>query len=376
MSRDRWVALFSRLSLALCAVPSVAAQSILVVDSNLGPGSQFTEIQEAVDAAQPGDRILVRTGSYSAFSVDKPLAIIGEGTPWISAYPQVAIAISGIPAGSDLVVRNVLMRDIGGITVRNCAGRVLLDRVSRWPGGGVSVAVVDCAQVLLGNCTLEDTAVTRSNVTIANSQIQGRRGPGLVVTDSDVTLGSVSLLGAESWFATPAVGVRLSNGRLTITGDATHYIGAGPGPSGPVATFKGSGTVTADPEVELGQPWVDDPRTITLVRPQVPALVARGAGLGGTGSVQLTAEPNDSYFLFVGSPGPAMSFPSLGGTSWLDPANASLYAAGALDETGVAQWTYPVPFAPEWVGYPVGWLAVAGSSVFRLSNNAAHSFGR
>lgn len=65
-----WVALFA-------ATEVSAAQ--LVVDPGGGSGS-FTSLQQAIDAAAPGDVIVVLGGCYRGIVVDKPLEIIGTGT--------------------------------------------------------------------------------------------------------------------------------------------------------------------------------------------------------------------------------------------------------------------------------------------------------
>ena len=55
-------------------------QSTWLVDANNPPGTNFTDLPPAVAAAQSGDVIRVRAGSYSGFAVaGKSLTIRGDG---------------------------------------------------------------------------------------------------------------------------------------------------------------------------------------------------------------------------------------------------------------------------------------------------------
>jgi hypothetical protein len=76
-------------ALVLCASAHAAD---LIVDPAGGPGT-FPTIQAAIQAAQPGDRILVQPGSYPAFSITKSIAILGMGS---SAN---AVVVGGIHLG-------------------------------------------------------------------------------------------------------------------------------------------------------------------------------------------------------------------------------------------------------------------------------------
>jgi hypothetical protein len=66
------------LILALVSTPAVA--------ENLFVPSQFGTIQAAVNAASPGDRILVAAGDYVGASIDKPVTILGVGDQTIITH--------------------------------------------------------------------------------------------------------------------------------------------------------------------------------------------------------------------------------------------------------------------------------------------------
>ena len=70
--------LFAAIALIVCiflAVPATAA------NLTVGSGGQFKTIQEAVDAAKPGDTVLVEPGTYTEnVVVNKPLTITGNAT--------------------------------------------------------------------------------------------------------------------------------------------------------------------------------------------------------------------------------------------------------------------------------------------------------
>ena len=95
---------------AICALAlvgtfavSATAQTVWIVDSDNRPPTNFAGIQEAVDAAAAGDVILVRTGSYQSFTVDKSLSIVGpsNGFAFVTGSTS-SITVRDLPDGSDV----------------------------------------------------------------------------------------------------------------------------------------------------------------------------------------------------------------------------------------------------------------------------------
>src|SRR6185436_11478551 len=86
-----------------------------IVDQSNGPGTNFTNLPQAVLAASSGDTIIVRAGTYTPFNVTgKALTILGAGSastivslplPSGTLYPQTRI--EAVPAGATFYVSGI-----------------------------------------------------------------------------------------------------------------------------------------------------------------------------------------------------------------------------------------------------------------------------
>ena len=57
---------------------SVAAQRTWIVDAGNGAGADFTDLPPAFAAVADGDRVLVRSGSYTAGRLDKAVRLVAD----------------------------------------------------------------------------------------------------------------------------------------------------------------------------------------------------------------------------------------------------------------------------------------------------------
>ncbi len=192
------------LALALLATfAPLATADLLIVDSANGPGTDFADVQSAVDAAQDGDVILVRAHTGVTYGpvkiVAKSLTLVGDPNPALSPFfPNTAanasvesLSISDLPANGRVLVRSMTGTGPAGLSllVSDCEGAVFVDRCV-FQATGFPTIVVPTA------------LVSRSqSVSITGTSIGGQQGftgfAGWAATfqDSDVYLASGSISG-------------------------------------------------------------------------------------------------------------------------------------------------------------------------------------
>lgn len=156
-----------------------------LVDDDGGHGVDFTNIQPAVDAAQPGDLILVEEGNYTGFELTRGITVARASpgnpfSPWFapSVHVNGPTLIRAVPV--DETARLVGL-DIDTLAVEECVGVVTLDRVFCADGSDVSHS--------------RDVRFRRTHV----SGVPGVPGQldGLHVLDSRVELTESQLWGSE-----------------------------------------------------------------------------------------------------------------------------------------------------------------------------------
>jgi hypothetical protein len=152
--------------LALLAAPARA--DVIVVDQANGPGTDYTWLQTAIDAAAPGDTLLVRSGDYDGIAiVGKGLTVVADDGAVVNCGPDFNSfsAIRDVPAGQTVTVRGLSFDCYWPISsqqvfvgttlmVRDCEGTVWLEDCTVL-SGGPSLQLWNSADVTVAGCTLE-----------------------------------------------------------------------------------------------------------------------------------------------------------------------------------------------------------------------------
>jgi nitrous oxidase accessory protein len=176
--------LFAAVAVILCAALAVPASA---ADLTVGAGGQFKTIQQAVDAAKPGDTVLVTPGMYAEnVVVNKPVTITAaSGRPTVQAadlskdvflVTSSGVHIDGLTlTGGDSAV-NVAQVSSCLVTSVNAHGNVR----------GVYLARATSSEVR--NCNLADNGYGvycdyASSNTIANDVATGEKGAGNTLGD-------------------------------------------------------------------------------------------------------------------------------------------------------------------------------------------------
>jgi hypothetical protein len=151
---------------ALSVLTVASAQGhVLVVDSVAAPGVDYTTLQDAIDAADEGDTLLVRGGDYAAFKLSsKSLSIVADAGQIVRITgstiveflgPSQSCVCLGVEFIGDLFLAFNAFQNQGTIWLENCKFRL-----DGSPGLGifVGVSIQDSASVTLVHCDVRGWA--------------------------------------------------------------------------------------------------------------------------------------------------------------------------------------------------------------------------
>ncbi len=200
------------------------AQQVFVVDRFNRPGTDFTDLPQAVAAANSGDILRLRstsallTDAYTAPVIHgKALTIVGETQPvrpkWLGP-----IIMDGVPANAAMTLSRIdvcsssqMPSAVQYVQIASCAGSVVFDdvRVAGELSHQVLGGITDCGMIVLRGCSLESDAswtVTRTTMMIENSTLKitvpwwfmTTNGPALWLVDSKLTMTNSTLVGSSA----------------------------------------------------------------------------------------------------------------------------------------------------------------------------------
>lgn len=287
------------LALAL-ATPAVLADVLVVAPA----GAPFTQINAAVAAAQPGDIVLVKSGTYDHVSIgNKSVSIIADAGA--TAVEVDGIGIANLKAPNFVVLRgltvpNPTLPELPGFSTTACTGAV---RVEQCSFTGMAGGPPNWVTGATGYATDGANLSSSSQVSFAHCSFVGGKGwagtqefnpweggYGLNTFQSSVSLWQCSLTGgaggdgnADGQPTTGGTGAVLSGGTTVLDGCT---LTGGTGGKGVSTWLGGPGGTGGDAALTIGG----------LLRHTDTAFVV---GAGGPGGIGMFGGPPGA----VGAPG-------------------------------------------------------------------------
>lgn len=274
--------LYTLVALGALSLPALAG------DLFVGPGQPFTQIQQAIDAASPGDRVFVAPGNYLSFELNKAIEVRGAGVAETFvrnfSFPSTT-KVSGIPAGAVATISSMVFthEDINIqsqplVRVSDNAGTVVFHHVHiatltfAQPWNSPTVRATDTHRLILQRCEVRGFGgspfggighpalrATNTSLEISRSRlVAGQNSPGhntfvedsgppaLLVVGGDVRLARVQAQGGGGTFDSfsflplpGGAGVELRDAELIVSGGPDNELEGGKGSSNGSASSAG-----------------------------------------------------------------------------------------------------------------------------------------
>lgn len=326
------------------------ALDVLVLDVQPGPGVDFTNFEQAVAQAGPGDILLIRPGNYvlpfqsNTVNVSVPdLTIVGELFP---AIPD--IGFTGLGPGRFNVLRGVQLGTTGSpldasVSADQNQGTLWIEDAGLLPIPSPSNQVAStrfdgCDSVVLQRCRLRGRSAFLS---VSN--------PGITAADTAVWAHDSTVDGGGGFFGASTIlpaspGVLLSDSSAFLSG--TEVSAGSDGVTAPPDDAVQSGNSVSQ-LVESPADWQIQGGTQEILTDVARSFRARPLSREGESVVFTFGAPaNELAILALASQPLAQFVPLFAGPGLLANPITSLLVAGTLPASGELQTGLPVPFFP------------------------------
>lgn len=417
--------MFSRSSivvlLALACAASLPAQRLWVVDLLNRPGTDFTDLQVAVDAAAPGDVLSLRyvdpvahNVAYSAPTITgKGITIVGD--PVRRPEIHAVVTIRNIPAGQSVVLAHVnlaseatrmlaLPAPLRGMTAANCTGSIHVHGVrfgydyalggygESWPLTFERCQLVTISSSRIWQCDARNAVrCYRSRLVATDSEFR-ETWPIDYITSRQTISATMLLVFSEAWFTNCMVrgtsgttwypdarsAVYVCGSRLWIGAGCWFVEGAGLS-SGIVSAAAGGmaysdcylwpvpdvSTAYFDPRATfVGGIYPNGSPALIHVFDSVSTLAWTLSSTSQSIAVPFASHASAPAVVVTGLLRPSPS-PQPYGDLFLDPTSLVTLAVGVTDSAGLLPLTFPVAPWPA-LGTTVGVQAAALTSTGTL----------
>jgi parallel beta-helix repeat protein len=184
LSRTKLVSnslLFALVALILCATLALPVSAATLT---VGAGGQYTTIQQAMDAAKPGDTVLVAPGTYTEnVVVNKPLTITGTATVQAANSSKDVFLVTSPGVHIDGLT---ITGGASGVDVANVSSCVITNINASGNIRGVYLAAATNSEVRNSNLSNNGYGVYCDYATsnsIANNVATGEHGNGVALGD-------------------------------------------------------------------------------------------------------------------------------------------------------------------------------------------------
>ena len=360
--RNRIIQTVAFAILGLLATPS-SCQRTWLVDTLRGVGSDFSDVQPAIDAASAGDLVLVRTGIshfYTGFTIRKGVSVMCEQRG--GGYRVTSnVVIRDVPSGARVSLSGYVGFDASSLILENNLGSVSIEKCQTG-SQAAQIFIRASREVVLNEVTTLGVQISSSFVTV-NRGINGSgfaAAPLLPAHDSVVVLGNSVLVVTLGHYDFQRCAVIYRPGDAISGSNSVLVLGAGT----ELRAGRLSGSIPPCPPVFVEGYSVrgrnvhvlkDPAATMTPVGPGVTVTTAAfptldgivGDEVNGRMDFDTIGAPGSATVLLASPPASPLLTPM--GFQWIDFGAYLVADVAILDPTGHRRVSFPFPAL-----YPLG----------------------